>query len=515
MHILRYICILMAAGFMAESCAAPAAAQNPVAQTTAGALMGDREGDLAVFRGIPYAAAPVGALRWRPPAPAQRWEGVREAREYGPVCPQSQGDSEYALRDRPMSEDCLSLNVWSPDMGTNARLPVMVWIHGGGFRLGAGGVPLYDGSALARRGVVVVTINYRLGLMGVFAHPALAEEQPNAPRANYAIMDQIAALEWVRDNIDQFGGDPQRVTIFGESAGGVSVLLHMISPRSRGLFSKAIVQSGGGWTPSPSLQQGEMLAERAAQALGAHDLAQLRAVPPERLVEVLSEVASPLGYTPVVDGEIVPASIPDAFLAGQEATAPLLIGSNTYEQSLLGASGAPLRSVLATLPFDLIARARQVYGPEIGDDDALGGALYRDGGFTGAARWLARTNTAPAYLYRYAHVRVARRGETPGPGHGAEVPFVFDSLRAISPAALLLFRAEDRAMARVVGDCWVSFARTGTPACDGATWPSARQSADGVMVFDLGRATFAPDPWRAQLDFHEQAFLARMDGATD
>lgn len=501
--------VIAVLGLALFGAAVPSTAQTNVVETSSGSVRGARESNLTVFRGIPYAAAPVGEGRWRPPQPAPSWQGVRQARDYGPICPQIQGEGEYALREGAMSEDCLTVNVWTPEARSGADLPVMVWIHGGGFKIGAGGVPLYDGAALARRGVVVVTLNYRLGLLGVFAHPDLAAEQPDQPRANYAIMDQIAALEWVRDNIAAFGGDPRRVTIFGESAGGVSVLLHMISPRSRQLFSQAIVQSGGGWTRSPTLQQGEEIALRSAQELGAANLSDLRAVAPERLVEVLQRVSPGLGFTAVVDGEIVPETIPDAFGAGRVAPIPLLIGSNTYEQSLLAMTGLPMRSVLTPLPPMVVAGARSVYGEEARDDDVLGGALFRDGGFTAPARWIARHNGAQAYYYRYAHVRVARRGETPGPGHGAEIPYVFDSLRAISPAAQIMFRAEDRQMAEVIGDCWVSFARAGVPACGSAQWSPVSHESDDVMIFDRGRAQYAPDPWSAQLRFQDQVFEAR------
>ena len=501
-HFLAY-----AAAMMAALGALPVAAQNPLAETVSGRVEGRSENGQSVFRGIPFAAPPVGPLRWRPPQAPAPWNGVRDAGKFGNVCPQRLGDGEYSLKDVPMGEDCLTLNIWSPDMRPGAKLPVMVWIHGGSFRIGAGGVPLYDGGALAKRGAVIVTLNYRLGLLGIFAHPALAKEQPGAPRANYAIMDQIAALQWVRDNIARFGGDPGRVTIFGESAGGVSVLLHMISPASRGLFAQAIVESGGGWTASPTLKRGEEIAEKAGELLGAKDLAALRAIPADRLVDALAKVSPGLGYSAVIDGKIVPESIPTAFLARHEVKVPLLIGSNSYEQSLMAAGGAAPASMVALVPPALLPRTRAVYGGEGQDDTVLGGNLFRDGGFSGPARWLARINIGPGYYYRFAHLRVTRRGKTPGPGHGAEILFVFDSLDAMGPGASAMFADQDRAMARVIGDCWVSFAKTGVPECGGTQWQTASKARGNVMLFDQGAASFVDDAWRPRLDHLERLYL--------
>jgi para-nitrobenzyl esterase len=501
------------AGLLAFEVAATV--DGPTIQVSSGAVRGTRESDLNVFRGIPYAAPPTGALRWRPPQPSAAWAGVRAVQEYAPVCPQRFTAGEFSLPARPMSEDCLTLNVWTPDVRADAKLPVMVWIHGGAFRLGAGGIPLYDGSALARRNVVVVTFNYRLGLFGVFGHPALAAEQAKEPRTNYAFLDQVAALEWVRDNIARFGGDPRRVTIFGESAGGVSVLLHMISPRSRGLFAQAIAQSGGGWTRQQSVADADALGERAASALGLAnaDMAALRAVPAEQVVDAFAKIAPPLGFGPVVDGDVIPETTPDAFLAGRFAAVPLIIGANTYEQSLLRATGDP-RALLAAIPPEILDQARTLYGADVKNDEDLAGVLFRDGGFTGPARWIAQRNAekAPAFVYRYAHIRVARRGEVPGAGHGAEVPFLFDSLSAISPVARLAWRDEDYAMARIVGDCWVAFARTGIPYCGNTRWPTVSDAPRNVMMLE-NAPSLVKDPWADRLDFHQRVFLKRVGAA--
>lgn len=497
--------IVMAALVLACAVPSPAAAQRrPVVHIASGDVRGIREGDVSAFRGMPFAAPPVADRRWRPPAPPEAWAGVRDASAYGDVCPQAQGASLYQLRDTPMSEDCLFINVFTPATSPDANLPVMVWIHGGGFRIGAGGIPLYDGTALARRDVVVVTFNYRLGLLGVFDHPALEEEQRGQARANYALLDQIAALEWVRDNIARFGGDPNRVTLFGESAGGVSVMLLMMSERSDGLFHQAIIESAGGWTRSPTREAAQALGLRVSASTGAHDMTALRAIDSTSLVSVLDQLTPPLGYTPLVDGDIVRESIPDAFAAGRFRSMPIIVGANTYEQNLIAAAtAAPARrAMVAALGPDQQSALRAMYGEDARDDDTLAGVLFRDGGFVAPARWIGRRNTSSSYYYRYAHIRVAQRGESPGAGHGAEVPYVFDSLGAISPAARLMWRAEDRQMARTLGDCWTSFARDGRPSC-GQTWVSLAEAPDQVMMFDNGAAAFVDDPWKPRLDLHD------------
>jgi len=497
--------LVLAAFLLACAAAPPAAAQRrPVVETASGQVRGIRDNDVSAFRGIPFAAPPVGERRWRAPSAPDRWSGVRDASTYGDVCPQAQGASLYQLRDTPMSEDCLFINVFSPATSADANLPVMVWIHGGGFRIGAGGIPLYDGTSLARRGVVLVTFNYRLGLLGVFDHPELEREQAGQPRANYALMDQIAALEWVKDNIARFGGDPNRVTLFGESAGGVSVMLLMANERSNTLFHQAIIESAGGWTRSPTSATAQALGLRVSSTLAAQDMAALRAVSADALVSTLDQLTPPLGYTPLIDGELVRESIPDAFAAGRFRSMPIIVGANTYEQNLIAAaSAAPARrAMIAGLTGEQQSALRAVYGADAPDDDALAGVLFRDGGFVAPARWIARRNTANSYYYRYAHIRVAQRGESPGAGHGAEVPYVFDSLAAISPAARLMWRAEDRRMAQVLGECWTSFARTGEPSC-GDTWQSTAAAPGRVMIFDNGAASFVDDPWGPRLDLHD------------
>ncbi|HEX4181973.1 MAG TPA: carboxylesterase family protein, partial [Caulobacteraceae bacterium] len=238
-------------------------------RTTSGLVVGGAADDVVAFKGIPYAAPPIGALRWRPPQPAAAWSGVRTADTYGPICMQKYDPKDNGVGGPAMSEDCLTLNVWRPFGEAGRLLPVMVWIHGGGFVNGSGTAALYDGSALARQGVVVVTLNYRLGRFGFFATPSLTREAGGEPVGNYGLLDQIAALRWVRNNIKGFGGDPDQVTIFGESAGGMSVNQLMVSPAARGLFKQAITESGVGREFSVRLHEGNPMGVLSAEAAGA------------------------------------------------------------------------------------------------------------------------------------------------------------------------------------------------------------------------------------------------------
>lgn len=308
-----------------------------VVATAAGRLEGLTEGPLRVFRGIPYAAPPVGALRWRAPAPVQPWAGIRPATAFGPACLQkpARQEPERSLQNGPQSEDCLSLNVWAPAKAGTAPAPVMVWIHGGSFRFGSGSLSVYDGSELAKRGVIVVTLNYRLGLFGTFAHPTLhAEDQANnRPGGNFGLLDAIAALRWVKDNIAAFGDDPAAVTLFGESAGGASVAYLMESPLAEGLFQRAIVESGGLSLPEYSRAKAETVATNLAAQLGAQDAAALRAVPAAAIRDADTGIADTM---PFIDSTVVPDKMRAAFEAGRIQHVPLLIGSNDAEAGFFG-----------------------------------------------------------------------------------------------------------------------------------------------------------------------------------
>src|SRR6478672_3743919 len=313
------------------------AAPDPRALVDQGVLVGRVGEGVSSFKGVPYARPPVGTLRWRAPQPAEGWDGERDAGEVGAICIQPPANGDTGVGPLPMSEDCLTLNVWAPAERAQP-LPVMVWIHGGGFNNGSGTAALYDGTRLAKRGVVVATINYRLGRLGFFDHPALAAERGQGePGGNYGMMDIVAALEWVRDNAAAFGGDPGNVTVFGESAGGAAVTRLMISPAARGLFHKAVVQSGLGRDSGvpldrPSAIGGPSLQDRGvafARTVGARTADELRAIPAEALLKPAPNFYG--GDNLVIDGQLVTEDVEAAFAAGREAPVPLIIGTNSAE----------------------------------------------------------------------------------------------------------------------------------------------------------------------------------------
>ena len=444
----------------------PAAAQHratPV-KLDSGLVAGVSEGDLTVFKGIPYASPPVGPLRWKPPQPALRWTGVRTARAYGAACPQDSAHKEPWAQVGAMSEDCLFLNVWRP--AKPGRYPVMVFVHGGGFTYGAAGVPLYDGAYLAKRGAVIVTINYRLGRLGFFAHPALTREDPAGRLGNYAVMDQIAALQWVRRNIAAFGGDAANVTLFGESAGAGSVQILMGAPEGKGLFHKAISESGSGSSALFPIRGGALNAEKLgelwASGLGLKDATpeQLRAVP-------LADVVRNGRAFPFIDGRVVTHSPGAPFYRGNEMRIPLIIGGNSNESSLGGMTEAAAKALLgAQFPALL-----QGYVATSGKPDATAAIdLAEDVGFVLPSYALAdrhAANGAPAYAYYVDQVPVDSRAGAAGTDHGGELEYVFGT-RPVEHR----WDARDIAVSRQMGDYWVRFARTGNPNGGGApVWP--------------------------------------------
>ena len=492
------------AAFLIASLSATFAIADPqvTVRTDAGAVVG-RETDVAdIYKGIPFAASTAGPLRWRPPQPAPHWSEPRDASAYGPACPQATfGDHPngggYA---GPTSEDCLNLNVFAPKGARQA--PVMVWIFGGGNVAGANSIAPNDGTAFARDGVVLVSVNYRLGPLGFFAHPALTKAAAgHEPLANYGLMDQIAALQWVQRNIKRFGGDPANVTIFGESAGGQDTLALMTSPAARGLFAKATVQSGGGWAKPPSLANAEATGAALAHKLGLADAAsadQLRAIPAATLITAASGVQ---GIGPILDGRIVTESTADAFAKGDQAPVPLIIGTNSDEASLL--PPASFVSYLANQPPAVVA----AYPEDAADPAKLARAIFNDEAMGAPARWIAgkQSAKAPAWLYYFSYVRVVRRGKIPGANHTSENPYVFDSQMGI-PNYADQIQAEDRAMAALVHSCWVSFAKTGAPTCTAApVWPAYNRASDQLMEFAVGGAKTQAGFRKAQRDAVEKA----------
>lgn len=451
-----------------------------VVETDAGLLEGfDHEG-VRSWRGIPYAAPPVGDLRWRAPQPAAPWGGVRDATDFGTDCLHAPSTTTH-----PSSEDCLFLNVERP-VEADGDLPVLVWIHGGGFVMGSGRTEAADGEAFVRRGVLLVTLNYRLGRLGFLAHPALGSESANA-----GLLDQVAALEWVQDNIADFGGDPDRVTVGGGSAGGLSVNTLMASPTTDGLFSQAISQSGLGREPTQTLARATAEGRRLASDAGALDAAALRSLDAAQVMTWPLDVFA--GQVPVVDGALVTAPVGEVFGAGGEQDVPYLVGSTDLdlEADLLEPLGLAddARALLRSAGERGLLRAYTT-------PDAVRRHLMADAVFTEPARLLATAHAAraPTWRYRFEVVTPEAFARVGGAPHASELPYVFDGVLPLG--------AEQDApgMADVVSDYWASFVITGDPNRAGApTWPTAEDGAL-LRLTNAGAVTEPVDPWQRRLD---------------
>jgi para-nitrobenzyl esterase len=496
------VAAMVAIAAMALLDGAALAAPKPV-RTDAGWLSGVTTDGVESFKGIPYAAPPVGALRWRSPQPAARWRGVRHADAFGAPCMQPvRGEGWSRIERAAMSEDCLTLNVFRPvAVATSAKpLPVMVWIHGGGLRSGASSLPLYDGAAFARGGVVLVSFNYRLGRLGFFVHPALVKENADGGRfGSYGLMDQVAALQWVRRNIAAFGGDPGNVTIFGESAGGQSVDALMVSPAARGLFHKAISQSGYGRGSyrriSTIAPDGKSSAEdegrKVAVAWGVPDAdaATLRALPAAKLADENTFDGLPDFY---VDGPTLDADLWATFRAGKEAPVPFIVGSNGFEFP----PGAP-SNVAGPFLDGLSAAERARIAAAYGTGPEPEAHLTSDITFTGQARALARMharNGHPTWVYLFD---VLPPGSTSkGAPHAAELRYVFDTLHVDTGAK---HDDADRGIARIMNAQWRAFSTRGEPAGDALPpWP--RYDGEVLLEYRRESITAHPDERAGRLD---------------
>jgi para-nitrobenzyl esterase len=430
-----------------------------------GQITGTVADGVHVYKGIPFAAPPVGDLRWRAPQPVVAWSGVKQANTFGPDCMQTSypAGSPYANAPAPMNEDCLYLNVWSA-AGAREKRPVMVWIHGGAWTRGSGALPAYDGTALARKGVIVVTTNYRLGAFGFLAHPDLTAESPNHSSGNYAILDHVAALKWVQKNIAAFGGNPANVTIFGESAGSWSVNVVQATPLAKGLFHRAIGESGGQFARHPRLAEAEQSGVALATAVGADSLKSLRLVPADKLA------AMQTFRTGVnVDGWVLPDEVRGIFNQKRQSDVPVLVGSNANEWTTLSSPVTFPKTLddvhkrIAQQFPGMTQELEAVYPVKTEADiaEAMLG-IGRDVTFTLEMRTWARMVAVAgrqAYLYQFAHVPPSPNAKTWGAYHASEIPYVFGTLRNRSwPFTETDFTLSDR-----MSSYWVNFATTGDP----------------------------------------------------
>ncbi|WP_087633482.1 carboxylesterase/lipase family protein [Caballeronia telluris] len=518
--------------FLAACSGSDGASSDPALATVeSGKLHGAVSDNVLSFKGIPYAAPPVGDLRWRAPRTAASWSGVRDASAYGHDCMQLPFASDAApIRTTP-SEDCLVLNVWRPaaNSGGNEaqKLPILVWIHGGGYTNGGSSPAVYDGSQFAKHGLVFVSLNYRLGRFGFFGHPALTASQSGEPLGNYGYMDQIAALQWVQRNIAAFGGDPQNVTVFGESAGGESVHSLITSPLAKGLFSKAIIDSGSGRvnqtygryltaTGPGGVASAEQLGTAFAQRMGisgndANALSQLRALTADQVVDGLNlGTASSANTTwssgPMIDGKLVTDEPGRLYASGRFSSVSLLVGTNDADLAI----PVPAKSkddAYATFGSGNLAAARSAFDPSgTASVPDVVSEIARVELMHEPARFVARSVTAhgsAAYVYRFSYVAQSLKGKVSGAVHAAEIPYVFDTLTAAYGSQVT---DQDKRVAQLANAYWADFAKAGNPNASGRlVWQVNDASSNALLEFmPAGTAvTEQPDPLKGQLDLVE------------
>jgi para-nitrobenzyl esterase len=514
------IATIMAAIFLVPAIACAAAGKvGVVVKAPAGPVKGNTQNGLHVFKGIPYALPPTGDARWKAPAAVPPWKAPFDATKFGPACVQPVTGGIYAETLSPMSEDCLSLNVWTPKDARNA--PVIVWIHGGGLTRGTSSQIVYDGGALAKRGVVVVSINYRLGMLGYLAHPELSAESPDGVSGNYGLLDQIAALNWVKENISSFGGNPGNVTVAGQSAGALSVVYLMASPRARGLFHKAIAQSA--YIPStPELKRarfGMTSAEdeglQFAAKLGAKNMSALRGMD----AMALTGGTALAGYQPsgTIDGVVLPRQLVDIFDSGEQAAVPIIVGFNSGE----------IRSLPRMLPpapakaGDYEAAIRKGYD-DLSDaflkrypattiaESIL--ATTRDAMFGWTSERLGRSQSAigqSAFLYFFDHGYPATDEKGLRAFHASELPYVFGTIARTPEAWPKIPDSKiERNLSEAMMGYWVSFARDGKP--DAAGWPKWHPYAPGKAYMRFADAPEGgADLLPGMYELHEEIMCRR------
>ncbi len=504
-HLPRACRALLGLGLALCACSGRAADAPPTVRVATGVLSGVHESKLGLdeFKGIPYAAPPVGALRWKPPQPAAAWQGVRKADRFGPRCMQRPLYGDMVFRSNGMSEDCLYLNVWTPAQHEKGKLPVLVYFYGGSLLAGDGSEPRYDGASLAQRGIVVVTVNYRLDVFGLLALPQLAAESPVHATGNYSLLDMTAALRWVRANIAAFGGNPNKITIAGESAGSMAVSALMASPLSKSLMAQAIGESGavlGNLAPMPRAEA-EAKGEAFMRKLGAHSLAELRKLPADVLMQALGTSDSG-GFDMTLDGAFLPRSPEAIYAAGEQAHIPLLLGSNSQEGSyaslLNGQPPTPAnyRAALSRMFGTHADEAFKLYpGHDEAEIKASGTALASDQFIAFATwRWMDwqhRTGKAPVYYYRFNQPRPAKRDGSAGPDAGAvhsgEIEYALGNLDGNKVYA---WTPTDRQVSATMEGYFANFIKTGNPNGVGLpTWPAVAPQDGGLLRQEIGAHT--------------------------
>jgi para-nitrobenzyl esterase len=487
--------LLAGAAAFAQSAPSPATS-GPIIKVKQGQVQGVVTDGVDVYKGLPFAAPPIGDLRWRAPKAASKWSGVRAATTFSSTCAQA--------------EDCLYLNLYVPsDAKANAKLPVMVWIHGGAFIFGSGSA--YDGTHFAQQGVIVVTVNYRLGRAGWFAHPALTAENPKGPLGNYGLMDQIAALEWVRDNVKAFGGDTRNVTVFGESAGAISINYLMLAKQARGLYSKALSESGFGRLEAKPISEvaqsnvswGEKSGVHGSDAAAAKAL---RAISWSELTSANPAIGAGNQILPMDDGKLITETVADGFAKGHEARVPYLLGGNSDEASLTrrGLNAAERLAAIQNNRTALLA----AYDPDSsGDADRIMARLITDRTISEPDRDLARLHTqhgSPTYVYHFSYTPAAQRATLFGLPHGGELPYVFNTPRGSG------FDDEGKAVSSAANKYWAQFAKTGDPdSAGGVKWPKFDAQDESLLEFPANGVPVVQTHFhKARLDWVEGALAA-------
>jgi len=491
--------------------------QQAIVKTENGQIEGtvNKAGDIRIFRGIPFAAPPVGNLRWQAPQPVKNWDGVRKCQAFGPSPMQGKPSpfmywsSEFLIPAEPIAEDCLYLNVWTGAKSAGEKRPVILFIPGGGFRSGGGACPIYDGEAMAKKGIVFVNINYRLGVFGFLAHPELSQESGHTASGNYALLDMIAALKWVQKNIAALGGDPANVTVAGQSAGAFAVNFLTASPLAKGLFQRAIAESGGSFVTSPirpklTLQGAEQQGITFAKSLNVSSLVELRAKSADEILKATGGLSSP-----IVDGYVVPESVMDIYMHGQQSDVPLIVGWNEDDR----VSGPPAKAeafreqmkkrfadkaddYLKVYPAQTDSEAAQSQIAS-GRDESFGIQDYT------WAKMQRKTGKAPVYVYNFNRKLPASTPESQfGAFHSGEIVYAYNNLHTLNRP----WEPVDQQLADAMSSYWVNFAKTGNPNGKNLpNWPAYQPAAENVLILDK-RIQSKSLPTKAQLAFWEQYY---------